>query len=207
MYYIIIYCFIHVYNSFVQSLSNSLVALLLCVKFRINRIVHYDLITSIGFPFIARKKSGHFLICSAFLPYLMALEGLACLESLPRDEDDIRFVKSFDCVDNISTAGAVEFFNKYGFVVLRSVFDSSECERTREAMWSILESGNPEFKHDDQTTWGTMKSKGNYGLSTRGPSFHPVLVNNRQVVLMHMIIRRYFILCCVSGFLTDKMRS
>eukprot|EP01032_Pedospumella_encystans_P011855 gene11855-13752_t len=70
----------------------------------------------------------------------MALEGLACLESLPRDDDDSRFVKSFDCVDNISTAGAVEFFNEYGFVVLRSVFNSSECERTREAMWSILES-------------------------------------------------------------------
>ena len=168
------------------------VALFLFVKFRINRIVHYDLITSIGFPFLLSKR----VVISELLLFPMALEGLAYLESLPRDDDDSRFVKSFDCVDNISTAGAVEFFNKYGFVVLRSVFDSSECERTREAMWNILESGNPEFKHDDQTTWGTMKSKGNYGLSTRGPTFHPVLVNNRHVVLLNLILGRCFILLC-----------
>ncbi len=112
----------------------------------------------------------------------MTLEGLPVLESLPCDDDDNRFAKSFDCVDSASTAAAVEFFNEYGFVVLRSVFDASECEKTREAMWNILESSNPEFKHGDQTTWGTMKSKGNYGLSTRGPCFHPLLVNNRQAL-------------------------
>jgi len=98
---------------------------------------------------------------------------------LPRDEVDPRFVKSFDCSDLDGTAGAVDFFNEFGFVVLGSVFDAAECATTRDAMWSILESANPEFNHADQSTWSTLKSKGNYGLSTRGPSFHPTLVNNR----------------------------
>jgi ectoine hydroxylase-related dioxygenase (phytanoyl-CoA dioxygenase family) len=101
------------------------------------------------------------------------------MDSIPFDEDDSRFAKSFDCTDSDSTAAAVSFFNEFGFVVLRSVFDEAECAQTRDAMWSILESSNPEFNHNDQKTWSTMKSKGNYGLSIRGPSFHPTLVNNR----------------------------
>lgn len=111
----------------------------------------------------------------------MSLEGLQYVVEIPRDEADPRFVKSFDCSDADGTANAVEFFNEFGFVVLCSVFDADECITTRAAMWDILESANPEFNHADQSTWSTLKSKGNYGLSTRGPSFHPALVNNRYL--------------------------
>lgn len=118
---------------------------------------------------------------SVRLAVVMSLSGLPYVSDLPRDEEDSRFVKSFDCKDSAGTASAVEFFNQFGFVVLESIFDATDCVTTRNAMWSILETANPEFDHSDQSTWSTLKSKGNYGLSTRGPSFHPTLVNNRFV--------------------------
>lgn len=107
-----------------------------------------------------------------------AMEGLAVLECLPLDEHDSRYTKSFAAGAENSTE-MLKFFREYGFVVIRDVFTATECDNTRQAMWSILESSNPGFKHDDQSTWMNLKSKGSYGLSLRGPSFHPALVNNR----------------------------
>jgi hypothetical protein len=107
-----------------------------------------------------------------------AMEGLAVLECLPLDEKDSRYTRSFTAGAENSTE-MLSFFREYGFVVIRDVFTAAECSSTRQAMWLILESSNPGFKHDDQSTWMNLKSKGSYGLSLRGPSFHPVLVNNR----------------------------
>ncbi len=36
------------------------------------------------------------------------------------------------------------------------------------------------LSRDDPATWPLLKGAGKYGLSSRGPCFHPTLVNNRQ---------------------------
>ena len=107
------------------------------------------------------------------------MEALPILPSLLSDEEDSSFTKCFDCNVSEECEQALEFFRLYGFVVFRNVFTAEECTKTRDAMWNILEESNPGFKHDDQGTWDNLKAKGSYGLSMRGPSFHPILVNNR----------------------------
>lgn len=123
------------------------------------------------------------------------MDGLPVFVDLLRDETNSIYVKSFQCTDAADLAQAVQFFNEYGFVVVASVFSSNECAATRKAMWDILEAANPEFRHDNYSTWDRLKSKGSYGLSMRGPSFHPTLVNNRSVPLLTVEYR--VVLLCV----------
>lgn len=71
-------------------------------------------------------------------------------------------------------------FLEFGFVVIRDVFSSSECESTRESMTSFLESNNPGLEFRNPHTWDNLKGTGKYGLSCRGPCFESQLVQNRQ---------------------------
>jgi hypothetical protein len=66
------------------------------------------------------------------------------------------------------------------FQVFRNIYSSDECERTRNAMWDIVEEGSPGFQHGDPSTWGQYSSAGKYGLSMRGPCFQRDILNNRQ---------------------------
>ncbi len=117
------------------------------------------------------------------------------------DPNDPDYIRSFDIIDfsrgdlsecqhitdaiQISTTAqamlddAKVFYDNYGFVVFRNVFTAEECERTRSAMWSIIEEGNPGVNGSDPSTWAQFKSAGKYGLSTRGPCFHSDIVKNR----------------------------
>lgn len=107
----------------------------------------------------------------------MIHEELPLLLKLPEDSNDPKFTKSFDYQ---SLSNILEFFNEYGFVVIHSIYDQQDCLATRNAMFSILESMNPGYSHNDRSTWHNLKSKGNYGLSMRSSCYHPILVNNRQ---------------------------
>ena len=104
----------------------------------------------------------------------------------PLDPD---FTLSFDGL-KISAADDVElsqfeaFYDIYGFVVVHNVFNVEECSSTRDAMWEVLEAVNPKFVHSDHSTWGEFKATGKYGLSIRGPCFHPTLVRNRWVLCL-----------------------
>jgi hypothetical protein len=91
-----------------------------------------------------------------------AMDGLSVFGSIPCDEEDGCYTKSFPVCSEENT-GMLDFFREYGFVVVRDVFTAQECSDTRQAMWSILESSNPGFIHDDQSTWNNLKSKGSYG--------------------------------------------
>lgn len=64
--------------------------------------------------------------------------------------------------------------------MFRDVYSPEECERTRNAMWNIVEDSNAGFLHSDPTTWGKYSSAGKYGLSMRGPCFQRDIVKNRQ---------------------------
>jgi ectoine hydroxylase-related dioxygenase (phytanoyl-CoA dioxygenase family) len=46
-------------------------------------------------------------------------------------------------------------------------------------MWGIVEESNPGFRHEDPATWSAYRAAGKYGLSMRGPCFHPEIVINR----------------------------
>ncbi len=105
---------------------------------------------------------------------------------LPMDPEDPKYVFSFS-VDEVSceadsslSSPASKFLQEWGFIVLRDVFSPADCAQTREAMWSIIEDTNKGFSRHDPLTWDEFKAAGKYGLSSRGPSFHPTLVNNRQ---------------------------
>jgi hypothetical protein len=46
-------------------------------------------------------------------------------------------------------------------------------------MWHVIRGLNPGFDEEDVRTWSQLRSAGAYGLSMRGPCFHPTLVQNR----------------------------
>eukprot|EP01041_Mallomonas_annulata_P009768 gene9768-20310_t len=104
------------------------------------------------------------------------LEGLDCTD-LPMCPDDNRFVQSFNVDSNQQW---MEFFKEYGFVVLQNIFDPIECEKSKSAMWDVVENVNPGLQRSNSDSWINFKSAGKYGLSVRGPCFHPTLVTNRQ---------------------------
>lgn len=103
-----------------------------------------------------------------------------CTIPIPRDEYDERYVTSFRIKDSNDTRNAKLFFDDFGFVVFRDIFNDEECEKTRNAMWDVIERTSPGFDRDDPETWNAYKSAGKYGLSMRGPCFEKTLVQNRQ---------------------------
>ena len=98
-----------------------------------------------------------------------------------RDPEDSRYVRSF-AVDGTSEEAelALAFYRDMGFVVFRDVYSSEECQLACDSMWSYAESDNPGLSRSDPSTWDKYRASGKYGLSLRGPSFDPVIVNNRQ---------------------------
>ena len=66
--------------------------------------------------------------------------------ALPHDHDDDRYVLSFDVKNSDhEMADAKFFFEAFGFVVIKKVFDDHECEKTRDTMWSIIERNHEGF--------------------------------------------------------------
>lgn len=128
----------------------------------------------------------------------IATDETFCLPiiTIPRDADG--YVLSFDArsEDEVTLHSLTEFFDTFGFVVVRDVFDIHECEATRSVMWDILEQGSKAkedsatFRRDNPRTWHLLKAAGRYGLSTRGPCFQPILVQNRQNIYLARILAR-----------------
>lgn len=66
--------------------------------------------------------------------------------TLPRDHDDDRYVLSFDVSkSDCEMADAANFFDAFGFVVIKGVFDDHDCELTRDTMWSVIERNHQGF--------------------------------------------------------------
>ena len=109
------------------------------------------------------------------------IEELPRLETFQADDADSRYALAFDCSDvsNIPVEEIYQHFNEYGFVIVKNIYDETQCENTRKAMWEILGKENPGVERDNPQTWTKLKGKGRYGLSIRGHSFHSNLLNNR----------------------------
>ena len=70
---------------------------------------------------------------------------------IPMDASD-HYVYSFDAemINNIDMhAEMTNFFDEYGYIVFSNVLQNDQIELTKNAMWEILETMNPGFKHDD----------------------------------------------------------
>ena len=64
--------------------------------------------------------------------------------------DENGYIESFDASE---TDKYKEYFEKYGFVVIRDVIDSNHCEETINDVWNEIEKNSGGTKRDDPTTW------------------------------------------------------
>ncbi|CAF1414000.1 unnamed protein product [Adineta ricciae] len=65
--------------------------------------------------------------------------------------DDEGFTKSFSINE---TNELLDFFHKYGFVVIRDIVDSqSQIENTVDEIWNLLRVLNPKIDKNDSSTW------------------------------------------------------
>ena len=111
---------------------------------------------------------------------------------IPKDNNDPEYAKSFDINNDDDMHEALDFIKEYGYVVIRNVYNTEECEETRDEMWSIIEKQSVIDNHNDinklhrndPKTWNIFKSAGKYGLGSRGPCFSKVLLRNRQHPLL-----------------------
>ena len=72
----------------------------------------------------------------------------SCITAFPDDEG---FTKSFSIKE---TAEFLEFFQKYGFVVIRDIVDSqSQIENTVDEIWNLLRVLNSKIDKNDSSTW------------------------------------------------------
>jgi hypothetical protein len=75
--------------------------------------------------------------------------------------DDQKLTKSFQASSIDTEREAIlEFFDEYGFIVFDDVFNSLQCQKTRDSMWDIIEAKNPKFDRFNTQTWGELKSSG-----------------------------------------------
>jgi hypothetical protein len=65
--------------------------------------------------------------------------------------DSDGYTKSFSIEE---TTAVLDFFQEYGFVVVRNVIDSeSQIDDTIDEIWSILKVLNPIIDKNDSSTW------------------------------------------------------
>lgn len=95
---------------------------------------------------------------------------------LPRDPDDYRFIKSFDVDESMEI---LEFFQEYGFVVIKNALTSNECCSTISEMFEHVKKSCPSFDPNDKNTWSEWKSE-SFGMSGKEPIFTPQILSNRQ---------------------------
>ena len=105
---------------------------------------------------------------------------------LPKDPIDPKYIQSFNINGDINVSNnnneiqnALTFFEEYGFVIFNNVYSEQECISTRSAMWEVMEKEYSGLNRNDINTWDMFKSTGKYGMSMRGPCFHPTLIANR----------------------------
>eukprot|EP01102_Stenamoeba_stenopodia_P014460 TRINITY_DN4804_c0_g1_i1.p1 TRINITY_DN4804_c0_g1~~TRINITY_DN4804_c0_g1_i1.p1 ORF type:complete len:378 (-),score=72.37 TRINITY_DN4804_c0_g1_i1:232-1365(-) len=119
-----------------------------------------------------------------------ALKQVPFLE-VPRDPEDYRYVQSFALDDE--PAAIRQFFDEFGFVVVRDVLSQAEAEATVSDLWRILETDS-EMRRDDPRTWSRWPSTGmpQYGQVQHAPIFAESFLNNRQNENVHRVFSLLF---------------
>lgn len=98
---------------------------------------------------------------------------------IPVDEEDFRYSQSFDPFCEKEMADAKDFFDLYGFCILRNVVSQDECQDTIDDMLALLKEQNPNIDLDDMQSWATALSS--FGCPKGVNSlFRPSLLRLRQ---------------------------
>jgi len=112
------------------------------------------------------------------------------LDYPPRDEDDPTYMKSFDLSFPNADQDILQFFQQFGFVVVRDVLTPDQCDQTLSDLFTSLEvNSNHQFNRNDPSTWRSWPSTGlkNHGMPHRSPTFSASALSNRQNPLLFRI--------------------
>eukprot|EP01132_Coremiostelium_polycephalum_P008265 gene8265-10155_t len=77
----------------------------------------------------------------------------------------------------------IEFFNHYGFLVVRDCLAGEECDKTVSEIFDIIESKSPSFKRNQISTWDHFPQDDSivqYGSPSRPSVFKHQFMMNRQ---------------------------
>jgi ectoine hydroxylase-related dioxygenase (phytanoyl-CoA dioxygenase family) len=110
------------------------------------------------------------------LPYKLAVP----------DESGL-YTQNFDVTDE---ARIKEFFEEYGFVVIRNALTGEECEKSISTIFDIIEEATSnEFDRRDVSTWSHWpeNSLEQYGSPQISPIFRAQFLNNRQNPIIHRL--------------------
>ena len=99
---------------------------------------------------------------------------------IPIDEDDERFHQSFSIDDfNNRPSEVLEFFDKFGFVILRDAVDEQQNQELLDDIWTFLEETNDGFSRNDMRTWNEGLRR--FGVPNSVNSiFRPTFLRMRQ---------------------------
>eukprot|EP01013_Petalomonas_cantuscygni_P017359 TRINITY_DN34503_c0_g1_i1.p1 TRINITY_DN34503_c0_g1~~TRINITY_DN34503_c0_g1_i1.p1 ORF type:complete len:532 (+),score=74.05 TRINITY_DN34503_c0_g1_i1:166-1596(+) len=106
----------------------------------------------------------------------------------PRDEDNPSYIVSF-APEEIGSPAFHEFFAFHGFVVVRNVLTTSECEATVDDVVRHIRTEAPEFDLFNPSTHGAWNSAP-YGQPRKqhcGGIFTPQLLRNRLNRMLHRV--------------------
>ena len=107
------------------------------------------------------------------------LEPLILSNPVPSDSSDNRYTQSFDPSEQ---GQILEFFHKYGFVVVRDVLTNEECQRTFGEIMDIMEQNTGHaFRRNDRSTWDHWPANSieHFGSVQRAPIFSEQFLKNR----------------------------
>jgi hypothetical protein len=112
------------------------------------------------------------------------------VHKVPKDKDDSHYLKSFS-KDQVEEY--IQFFNEFGFVVVRDVLNQKECDDTIDDIWNYLEQKKwnhfltkldnaVQISRNDPTTWKnqTWPEMMEEGILGSPPVFTAQALKNRQ---------------------------
>lgn len=99
---------------------------------------------------------------------------------VPREENDTRFIKSFTNDDVIEKSREFfDFFESFGFVVIRNVLEQEEIDASLNEMFEFLERTVPGFDRSNVDSWKLWNSE-SFGMCGKMPVFTQQMLLNRQ---------------------------
>jgi len=87
--------------------------------------------------------------------------------------------------------GYLEFFKKYGVVVIR-VVDKNQCQKTVDDLWNEIKKEKSSISRDDPLTWDKMPGNRYFGMFPDEPSFFKSAIDNRQNLDIYEVFKNIY---------------
>jgi len=92
--------------------------------------------------------------------------------------DDEGFIVSFSLSPDSTEVSAVQFYQKFGFVIFRDILEPEECNASQCEIWDALEQQYPGLHRSSIPSLSVLTSQ-TYGLSSAPAVFTPQMLRNR----------------------------